>query len=146
MKNYIMAFIKRGAVFSSGGPVILAIIYLTAGNIHTVSPKEAATAILSVTLLAYIAAGITIVYGIEKLPLFSAMLIHGTVLYFDYLIMYFINNWIPRNLTGLGIFSAVFIICYTAIWLIIYLSIKIKTKKLNKKLNSNDNSKSGNIP
>ena len=90
--------------------------------------------ILTVTLMAFIAAGVSIVYQIERLPLMSAVLIHGGVLYLDYLLVYLLNSWIPRDLMGIGIFTAIFVGGYIVIWLCIYLSIKAKTDRINKKL------------
>ena len=140
MKKYILEFLKRGAVSAAGGPVILAIIFGILGKTGAVSaltPGEVSLGILSVTLMAFIAAGITMIYTIEQLPLITAILIHGSVLYLDYLIMYLVNSWIPRNLTGIGVFTAIFVVGYVLVWVCIYLSIKAKTNRLNKKLRSN---------
>ena len=84
--------------------------------------------------MAFIAGGITVVYTIERLPLISAILIHAGVLYLDYLMVYLLNSWIPRDLTGIGIFTAIFAAGYAVVWLGIYLSIKAKTDRINKKL------------
>ncbi len=137
MKKYILEFMKRGLMAAAGGPVVLATVYGilgAAGVIDTLSPAEVTTGVLSVTLMAYIAAGITTVYTAERLPLISAILIHAGVLYLDYLLMYLLNNWIPRDLTGIGIFTGIFAAGYAVIWLCIYCIIKSKTDKLNRKL------------
>lgn len=138
MKKYITEFLKRGMMFAFLGPLIISVIYILqykTGQLTSVTTAEAAKSIISVTVMAFIAAGITIVYQIEKLPIVSALLIHGTVLYFDYFIVYFINNWIEKNLTAFSIFTLIFILGYAAVWLTIYISLKIKTKRINKKLN-----------
>ena len=88
--------------------------------------------ILSVTLMAFIAAGITAVYQVERLPIASAIAIHGGVLYLDYLIMYLLNSWIPKG--GIGFFTVIFIAGYALVWVCIYTSIKIKTERLNRKM------------
>ena len=137
MKKYIIAFLKRGSMAAFGGPVILAIVYGilgAAGQVGSFTPGEVCVGILTVTLMAFIAAGVSIVYQIERLPLMSAVLIHGGVLYLDYLLVYLLNSWIPRDLMGIGIFTAIFAGGYIVIWLCIYLSIKAKTDRINKKL------------
>lgn len=137
MKKYIAEFMKRGLMAAAGGPVVLAIIYGClggAGVIDALSPAEVCMGILSVTLIAFIAAGITMVYSIEQLPLISAIMLHGGILYLDYLIMYLLNSWIPRDLHGIGIFTAIFVAGYAIIWAGIYCSIRAKTERINKKL------------
>ena len=137
MKKHIGQFVLRGLLAASGGPVILAIIYGAlgaTGEVTSLSPSEVCLGIISVTLMAFIAAGITTVYQIERLPLLSAILIHGGVLYLDYLVMYLLNDWIPRNMKGLGLFTGIFFVGYAVVWLCIYLSIRSKTERINQKL------------
>lgn len=137
MKKYMGQFAIRGLVASSGGPIILAIIYGVLGATGAVSaltPGEVCLGIISVTLMAFIAAGITTVYQIERLPMLSAIMIHGGVLYLDYLLMYLLNDWIPRDLKALGIFTGVFAIGYVLVWLCIYRTIRKNTESINKRL------------
>ena len=137
MKAFGKEFLKRGLVAAAGGPVILAVIYGILGATGTVAymtPDQVCMGVLSVTVMAFIAAGITAVYQAEQLPLVSAMVIHGAVLYLDYLIMYLLNSWIPRNLTAIGIFSAVFVVGFVVIEACIYFSVKKKTDSLNRQL------------
>ena len=65
MKKYVLEFVKRGLMAAADGPVILAIIYgclgMT-GTVAAIAPVEAALGILSITLMAFIAAGITMIY------------------------------------------------------------------------------------
>lgn len=136
-KEYIFAFLKRGLMAAAGGPVVLAIvcgILGYAGVVESLTPQEVATGILTVTLMAFIAAGITMVYQVERLPLISAILLHAGVLYADYLMMYLLNSWIPRDLTAIGVFTAIFVVGYALVWLCIYLCIRSKTDDINKKL------------
>jgi len=75
MKQYCLTFLKRGLLAASGGPLILAMIYgiLGAnGQVTSLAPGEVCMGIVTVTLLAFIAAGIGVVYQIERLPLLSA--------------------------------------------------------------------------
>ena len=137
MKKFLLEFIKRGLVAAAGGPIILAIVYGSIGAngvVTSLPPREVCVGILTVTLMAFIAAGITAVYQTERLPLMSAILIHAGVLYLDYLIMYLLNSWIPRNLTAIAIFTAIFAAGFTLVWVFIYLSIKSKTDRINQNL------------
>ena len=77
---------------------------------------------------------LAIVYQIERLPLASAIAIHAGALYLDYLMMYLLNSWIPRDLTGIGIFTFIFAVGYALVWGCIYCSIKAKTERINRKL------------
>lgn len=140
MKKHIMDFLKRGLTFSVCGPVIVAIVYAAlgaAGAVQSFTPNEVCLAILSSALMAFIAAGISIVYEIERLPLFSAALIHGVVLYLDYILVYLINGWLLSQLIPILIFTGIFIAGYAVIWLIIYLTTKNSTAMLNRKLKAN---------
>lgn len=142
MRRFLTEFLKRGLIASAGGPVILAIIYGILGKtgvITSLSPHEVCIGILTITLMAFIAAGITAIYQTERLPLISAILIHGGILYCDYLVMYLLNNWIQRNLTAIGIFTVIFIIAFALIWVVIYLVIRTKTDQLNRGLKEKTN-------
>lgn len=132
MKKYVLEFVKRGLMAASGGPLILAIIYgmLEATKTVTVlTPGEACMGIVSITVMAFIAAGITMIYQVESLPLPMAILIHGGVLYLDYLMIYLLNSWLPGN--AVGIFTIIFFAGFALVWLVIYLCIRKKTKRLN---------------
>ena len=137
MKNFAKEFLHRGLMAAGSGPIILAIVYGILGATGTVShfsPGEVCLGILSVTLLAFVAAGMSAIYQLEQLPLSSAILIHGAGLYADYILIYLINGWLKQQLIPIAIFTAVFIAGYAVIWLIIYSVIKTKTEALNKKL------------
>lgn len=137
MKKYVLEFVHRGLIVAAGGPIVLAIIYgiLDAvGAVESLSGGEVCKGILSITVLAFIAAGITTVYQVEQLPLFSAIVLHAGVLYLGYLIVYLINNWLAHNWTAFWIFTAIFVVGYALIWIGIYCYTKTKTEKLNRKL------------
>ena len=137
MNKHVKEFFHRGLTCAAGGPLVLAIIYAilaAEGVTDSLSPDEVSTAIISVTVMAFIAAGITMIYQIEQLPLPCAILIHGGVLYADYLLMYILNSWIPRNWQAIGIFTAIFAAGYALTWAVIYLTIRAKTERINKKL------------
>jgi len=137
VKKFAKEFLLRGLISCSGGPIVLAIIYGSlgaSGAVSQLSPSEVCMGIVTVTLLAFIAAGMTAIYQLEQLPLFSAILIHGAGLYIAYILIYLLNGWLKRQLIPISIFTAAFISGYAVIWLIIYCVTKAKTERINKKL------------
>ncbi|MBR3040177.1 MAG: DUF3021 domain-containing protein [Lachnospiraceae bacterium] len=132
-KNYIWEFVKRGLMFAWGGPFIVAIVWYCiykSGNLVSLSVPEVVMGILSTTVLAFVAAGVSIVHQIESLPRGFAALIQGSVLLIDYGVVYLMNGWFPLN--RIGIFAAIFVVGFLAIWGIIYLSVRAKVNKMNK--------------
>ena len=137
MKRFIKEFLKRGLICAAGGPIIISAIYLIlgySGVVDTVSVTKIGVEILTATLMAFIAAGITAVYQIERISAFTAALIHGFALYLDYIIFYLINGWLKSNIDAIGIFTAAFVGGYAIIWLIIYSITKKEVKKLNSEI------------
>lgn len=137
MKNFWKSFFQRGLVACAGGPVILAIIYGilgATGAVESLTPKEVCIGVLTVTVMAFVAAGITAIHQSERLPMALTALIHAAVLYADYLFMYLLNDWIPKNWGVIGIFTGIFVLGFALIWVIIYLCIRNKTRQLNKNL------------
>ena len=104
------------------------------GQVTSLAPGEVCMGIVTVTLLAFIAAGIGVVYQIERLPLLSATAIHAGALYLDYLLIYLLNNWIPRDWAFIGVFTLCFAVGYALIWGIILLSIRHRTNRINRHL------------
>ena len=132
MKLFIKEFLKRGFVSAWGGPFVLAIIYFIVGkieNIENIPINEVSLGIISIMIMAFTAGGITAIYQNDILPLASSILIHAAVLYLDYLIMYLLNDWIPRS--EIGIFTAIFAVGFALIWFIVYLCTKYKANKIN---------------
>lgn len=137
MKKFWKEFLLRGLICAAGGPLVLAIIYGilgTTGTVAYLSPSEVCMGILTITLLAFTAAGMTAIYQIEQLPLPIMILLHGGALYIAYLLTYLINGWLLRQLTPILIFTGIFLAGYALIWLIIYWVEKTKAEKLNKML------------
>lgn len=137
MKRFIKEFLKRGLICAAGGPIIISAIYLIlgySGVVDTVSVTKIGVEILTATLMAFIAAGITAVYQIERISAFTAALIHGFALYLDYIIFYLINGWLKSNIDAISIFTAAFVGGYAIIWLIIYSITKKEVKKLNSEI------------
>ena len=112
MKEHIKNFIMRGLLTASGGPVVLAIIYGVLGATgvaDTLSPGAVCKGILTVTVLAFLAGGIGVIYQIERLPLCWAILIHGLVLYAAYILTYLVNGWLASQWIAVAVFTAIFI-------------------------------------
>ena len=86
--------------------------------------------ILSTTVLAFVAAGVSVVHQIESLPKGFAALIQGSVLLIDYGVVYLMNGWLPLN--RIGIFALIFVAIFLTIWGIIYLSARAKVNKMNR--------------
>ena len=138
MKKFWKEFLLRGLICAAGGPIVLAIIYGilgATGTVETFSSGEVCTGILSITLLAFIAAGMTAIYQVEQLPLPIMILLHGGALYIAYILTYLLNGWLMKRLTDILVFTGIFIAGYAFIWLIIYLVEKAKAEKLTKLLN-----------
>lgn len=136
MKKYVKNFFVRGSMFAWGGPVILAIVWgalQAAGAVTELTVNEAILGIISTTLMAFIAAGVSVVYQIENLPKAFAGLIQMSVLYIDYLGFYLLNGWIPMDM--IWFFTLIFLAGFAAIWFSIYIPIKLKVKKMNQMMN-----------
>ena len=137
MKRFVTEFFRRGLIACGFGPIVLAILYLILhykGLIYTLTVNQVCTGIFSITVLAFTAGGMNAVYHIERLPLMSAILIHGIILYFSYLGAYLLNDWIEWGVTPILVFSGIFVVGYLAVWAIIQCVIKRNTKKLNEML------------
>ena len=137
MKNFWKEFLLRGLICAAGGPVVLAIIYGilgATGAAESLPPSEVCTGILTITLLAFIAAGMTAIYQMEQLPLPIRILLHGGALYFAYILTYLLNGWLQSALVPIAVFTGIFLLGYALIWLIIYGIERAKAEKLNKLL------------
>lgn len=137
MMKYVKDFCLRGMLFAWGGPVVLAIVWLclqSAGVMTMISINEAALGIVSTTIMAFVAAGISIVHQIEQLPKQMAALIQMAVIYVDYLAFYLINGWITVN--EIVIFTITFLVVFAIIWLTVYFSIKRKVNHINMQMKS----------
>lgn len=141
MKKYVLEFVQRGLLVAAFGPVVLAVIYGisgASGAVESLSAAQVCKGILTITLLSFIAGGVTVIYKVERLPLLSAILIHAGVLYLDYLVIYLINNWLKRSLLAIGTFTGCFAVGYALIWLCIYMGTRAKTERLNRMLHGTE--------
>ena len=134
MKRFVLEFLRRGAIASGIGPIVLAIIYIIlqqAANVDTLTVNQVCIGIISLTALAFIAGGLNALYQLERLPLLVAILIHGGVLYVGYLATYLVNDWLDLGVIPIVVFSAIFVVGYIVIWAIIYSIIRKNTARIN---------------
>ena len=134
MKKIILEFVRRGMTACGIGPIVLAILYLILQQqegLQTLSINQVCLGIFSISILAFVAGGMNVIYQIEQIPLMVAISIHGGVLYISYLITYLINDWLQWGVAEILVFSGIFVFGYIAIWVIIYSIIKRNTEKVN---------------
>ena len=135
MKKIVLEFARRGLATCSFGPIILAVVYwilkMEAG-LQTLTVNEVCIGIVSLSVLAFVAGGMNVIYQIERLPLMVAILIHGGVLYISYLATYLVNDWLEWGVMPILAFSAIFVVAYFVVWVIIYFTTKKKTERLNR--------------
>ena len=137
MKKNVKEFIRRGLVACGFGPLVLAVLYQilqSQGIMESMTVDEVCLGIVSLSVLAFIAGGMNVIYQIERLPLMLAILIHGGVLYISYLATYLVNGWLEWGMTPVLVFTGIFAGAYLIIWMIIYSAIKKHTDKLNEAL------------
>ena len=137
MKAFVKEFLRRGFLFCGGGPFIVAVIYLCIaanGAAETVTFSHIAVEILSSLLLAFIAAGVTAVYTVDRLQLSTAALIHGAVAFIDYLGIYLLNGWIPMKWQAITLFIVLFAAVFMLIFFIIYKVNQRQIQKLNSRI------------
>ena len=137
MKKFVLEFVRRGFIATGLGPIVLAIVYLIlkqSAAIDTLTVSQVCIGIFSLSALAFIAGGMNAIYQVERMPLMTAILIHGGVLYIGYLGTYLLNNWIDFGIIPIIVFTAIFVVGYIVIWAIIYSIIRRNTAKLNEML------------
>ena len=134
MKKNVKDFIFRGFFAGGFGPLVLAVLYLILQKnnlVQTLTVNEMSKGIFSLYILAFIAGGMNAIYQIERLPLMTAILIHGGVLYVSYLWTYLFNGWLEWGMMPILVFSGIFVLGYVIVWVIIYSVNKRNTDKLN---------------
>lgn len=145
MKKLLLEFIRRGLLAWGFGPMVLVALYLILQDqaaVETLTVNEVCLGIVSLSVLAFVAGGMNVVYQLEQLPLMPAILIHGCVLYVSYLATYLVNGWLQRGIRPVLVFTIIFVVGYFAIWAVIYFVTKRNTVRINEKLRKNrENSK-----
>ncbi len=140
MKKFWVEFIKRGCLFSWCGPVVMCIVWACLYKTGTITSLDVMTIIrevLSVMLVAFIAAGVTAVHQQEQLPRGLAFTIHMAVLYLDYLVIYLINGWLRAG--AIWIFTLIFFVCFAIIWIVIFLVNRRAVNRMNMQIGSGEN-------
>ena len=137
MKKFVLEFVRRGFIAAGIGPIVLAIVYLIlkqSAAIDTLTVNQVCIGIFSLATLAFIAGGMNAIYQVERMPLMTAILIHGGTLYIGYLGTYLLNDWLDFGVIPIIVFTAIFVVGYIVIWAIIYSVIRRNTAKLNEML------------
>ena len=137
MKKFVLEFVRRGLIATGLGPIVLAIVYLIlkqSAAIDTLTVNQVCIGIFSLSALAFIAGGMNAIYQVERMPLMTAILIHGGTLYIGYLGTYLLNDWLDFGVIPIIVFTAIFVVGYIVIWAIIYSIIRRNTAKINEML------------
>ena len=142
MKKIVLGFLQKGLVACGFGPMVLVILYWILHrqcDLQYLSVNEVCTGIISLSVLAFIAGGMNVIYRIERLPLAFAILIHGSVLYISYLCTYLVNRWLEWGKAPVIVFTVIFVLGYLMIWAIIYWTTQKRTARLNEMLKQKQN-------
>ena len=142
MKKIVLGFLQKGFVACGFGPMVLVILYWILHrqcDLQVLSVNEVCTGIVSLSVLAFMAGGMNVIYQIERLPLAFAILIHGSVLYISYLCTYLVNGWLERGKAPVIVFTVIFVLGYLMIWAIIYWTTQKRTARLNEMLKQKQN-------
>ena len=123
-------FCKRGLMFSGFGALIVAAV----SSLEGAEAARVFTSVASGWLLAFVVAGCSVFYQVESWGLAKATFLHIVSLYVAYLACYLLNGWLAASWQTVGIFTAIFAVCYLVIWSVVYLCVRNTAKKLNKTL------------
>ena len=137
MNKYLRCFLHRGLIFGGFGPIVMGIVYLILSfsiDNFSVGGLEMFTAIISTYILAFVHAGASIFNQIESWPIAKSLLFHFGSLYIAYTLCYVINSWIPFELLGFLIYTAVFVLVYLVIWLTVVIIVGREGRKINEGL------------
>ena len=137
IRKHYKQFVLRGLVAMGFGSIVLSIVYGIlglCGVVECISVNEVVLGYLTITVLAFLCGGITVVFQIEELGLSKAITLHGIVLYIAYALIYITNHWLKEGWVPFLVFTAIFIVGYALVWLVIYLITKSGTDKLNSNL------------
>ena len=136
-KKYLKDFLLRGLVSMGFGPIVLSIIYGIlglCGVVDKLAVNEVVSGFLSITALAFLCGGMTVVYQIEEIGISKAITLHGIALYVAYAVVYITNNWLKDGIIPFLVFTIIFVVGYALVWIVIYLITKRGTDNINKKI------------
>lgn len=134
MKKTVLEFLRRGCAACGLGPLVLAVLYWVLQRqmgLEILTVRQVCTGIVSLSVLAFLAGGMNVIYRMERVPLMAAILLHGSVLYVSYLITYLVNGWLEWGTAPILVFSGIFALGYVLIWAVIYGILRRKTRQLN---------------
>ena len=137
LKKYFKDFLLRGLVSMGFGPIVLSIVYGIlglCGVVDKLAVNDVVLGYFSITALAFLCGGMTVVYQIEEIGISKAITLQGIALYIAYAVVYITNNWLKDGLIPFLIFTVIFVVGYALVWLVIYLITKRGTDSLNKKI------------
>ena len=137
-RKYFKDFLLRGLLSMGFGSLVLSIVYGIlglCGVVDKIAVSEVVLGYISITLLAFLCGGMTIVYQIEEIGISKAITMHGLALYIAYAVVYLTNNWLKDGIIPFVVFTIIFVVGYALVWLVIYLITKRGTDILNKRLN-----------
>ena len=137
LKKYFKDLLLRGLVSMGFGPIVLSIIYGIlglCGVVDKLAVNEVVSGFLSITVLAFLCGGMTVVYQIEEIGISKAITLHGIALYVAYAVVYITNNWLKDGLIPFLIFTVIFVTGYALVWIVIYLITKRGTDSINKRI------------
>ena len=140
MKKFWKDFFMRGSSAAWCGPVSVCIVWVcldAAGVLGSMDIATVTRGVISGTVIAFIAAGITTIHQLEQLPRGIAILIHAAVLYLDYLIIYLLNNWL--SVSRIWIFTLCFAAGFALIWVIIFAVNRKAVNRMNAKIVAAEN-------
>lgn len=144
MKKHVKSFILKGLTAGGFGPVFAGIIYFfiwLSTNDVSLNGLDILILTASTYLLAFVSAGTSSFYEIEKWSLLKTVSLQCILLYVVYVFAYIVNGWIKIDWMHLLIFTGIFIVGFIIIWVIIYFIIQASIKRLNRKFEEkmNDN-------
>ena len=137
LKKYFKDFFLRGLVSMGFGPFVLSVVYGIlglCGVVDKLAVNEVVLGYLSITVLAFLCGGMTVVYQIEEIGLSKAITLHGVALYVAYAVVYLSNNWLKDGIIPFVIFTIIFVVGYVLVWLVIYFITKRGTDSINKRI------------
>ena len=137
IKKYFKDFLLRGLVSMGFGPIVLSVVYGIlglCGVVDKLAVNEVVLGYLSITVLAFLCGGMTVVYQIEEIGLSKAITLHGIALYIAYAVVYLSNNWLKNGLIPFLVFTIIFVVGYALVWIVIYLITKRGTDSINKRI------------
>lgn len=133
----VKEFCLRGLMCMGFGPIVYGVVMLILKLCGVDTSSDGLVVfkgIISSSIMAFIVAGISIIWQEDKMQLGVKIATHFLVLYFAYLVVYLLNDWIVKDFKVIGIFTLIFVVGYVLIWLIIFLSTKNSANKLNKQI------------